>query len=198
MGGPSGGSEAASASTLLLVTRVTGARARCGAEPREPAAAGYPGTVTRGLGVRLHKAKPKDWPSAVWAIVAADVSEVVAHGTLLAPRSYGEADALRHLHEGISRVVHQHQVTRVLVWEIEGSARMNAAMRPRLRAEGVVCAAARLAGSDTELVAWPAVAARAQATGKKAEYESASVVAGVEVGTADSLAVLLAAAAVRR
>lgn len=158
----------------------------------------YAWAVMRALGVRLHKPTTKDWPTAEWAVVGHDrPGEVVAHGRAVPPRNYSETHALRHLHEAIGAAIHENSVSRTLVWEIEGNARVNLAMRPRLRAEGAVCAAAVLAGSSTELVAWGRIAALASAKHSKSAYIGATTVCGVPVGDADSQAVLVAIAAMR-
>jgi hypothetical protein len=151
----------------------------------------------RALGVRLEKRPAEKWPTAFWAVVANAPREVVDCGTAQGPKSYDEATALRHLHEAIATAVREHKVTATLVWEIEPKARLNQKLRPRLRAEGVACAAAAAAGSLAELVAWSEIASRACADRPKAEYEQARRVCGVDVGEADSFAVLVAVAALR-
>lgn len=82
-----------------------------------------------------------------------------------------------------------------MVWAIEGNARVNTAMRPRLRAEGVVCAAAAIMGSAVHLVAWQQIASLANATRPKDEYIVANEVCGIPIGGADGQAVLVAIAA---
>jgi hypothetical protein len=152
----------------------------------------------RALGIRLEKQSPKDWPTVVWAVVASSPRSVVDQGTTVPPRSYSEAEALRHIHEAVASAVRENAVTKTLVWTIETNARMNNAMRPRLRAEGAACAAAASAGSSAELVAWSEIESRAGAERTKAEYEKANQVCGVEIGDADSRAVLVAIAALGR
>ena len=148
------------------------------------------------LGVRLSKPTPRDWPVADWAVVKGGVpGSVVAFGQCFPPRGYSETEALRHLHEVIANAVQQHSVTKTLVWEIEGNARASWAMRPRIRAEGVVAAAATVMGSSSEFVAWQRIAALAAASEPKSFYASAHDVCGYLVGKADSQAVLVAVAA---
>jgi hypothetical protein len=120
---------------------------------------------------------------------------VVAHGICLPPKAYSEAEALRHTYEAIAAAVQENVVSKTLVWQIENNARLNAAMRPRLRAEGVVCAAAAMLGSSVELVAWKEIATRAATDRPKDVYAKAEEVCGVIVGDADSQATLVAVAA---
>jgi hypothetical protein len=149
----------------------------------------------RALGVRLEKPSPKGWPAAYWAVVANSPRAVVTHGTASPPRSYDEAIALRHLHEAIVAAVRENVVGQTFVWGIEANARMNNSMRPRFRAEGVVCAAAASAGSSVKLVAWSEIESRSGADLPKAEYETASHACGLAVGDADGYALLAAIAA---
>lgn len=150
----------------------------------------------RALGARLHKPTTKDWPKVDWAVIGSDQPRVVlAHGGCLPPRGYSEPEALRHLHESIAAAVQENEVTKTLVWSIEGNARMNNAMRPRLRSEGVVVAAAAMMGSAVSLVGWQEIAALADAKHSKDHYVEARDVCGVSVQGADSQAVLAAIAA---
>lgn len=147
-----------------------------------------------GLGICLEKTKKSPWPVATWAIVS-EKREAAQGGAIAPPRSYDEPGALRHLHERITAAAREHGATTAVVWEIEGSARLNNAMRPRLRAEGVVVAAVRLVVSSASLAMWQEIRARSGAEGTKADYESAKEVCGIPVGSADSYAVLAALAA---
>lgn len=152
--------------------------------------------AVRALGVRLYKPSPKDWAAAAWAVVGEDrPGVVVAHGICLPPKAYGEAEALRHTYEAVAAAVQENAVGKTLVWQIENNARLNAAMRPRLRAEGAVCAAAAMLGSSVELVAWREIATRASAELPKEKYAKAEEVCGIAVGGADNHAVLVAVAA---
>jgi hypothetical protein len=153
--------------------------------------------MDRALGVRLYKPSPKDWPAAEWAIVGGAPVVVFASSRIAPPRTYSAAEALRHLHEKVIGAVRDHNVKNAIVWEIEGNARMNSAMRPRLRAEGVAVAAATLGGAAASLAAWREIQSLSGATSPKDEYEAATIVCGVEVGTADALAVLVAIAALK-
>jgi hypothetical protein len=125
------------------------------------------------------------------------MDRIVAHGTIQPPRSYEQAAALRHLHEAITTTVRENRVRMTLVWQIEGNARVNMAMRPRLRAEGVVCAAALIAGSSASLVAWSEIESRAKSGLSKKQCEQTNEVCGIEVGTADPLALIVAVAAAK-
>ena len=153
--------------------------------------------ASQALGIRLYKPSPKDWPAAEWAVVVGGPDRIVAHGAVRPPRAYDEAEALRHLHEALVTAVREHDVTIAFIWAIEGNARVNVAMRPRLRAEGVACAAAALAGARTSLVAWPEIESRADAHRPKIEYATATEVGGIQIGSADPQAVLVAVAALR-
>jgi hypothetical protein len=147
--------------------------------------------------VRLHT-PAKCWPAAEWAVVeSGQPPTLIASGRIQPPRSYDEAAALRHLLEAVVTAVREHQPFATLVWQIEGNAKMNTKMRPRLRAEGVVCAASAISGATTALVGWPEIASRANAAGTKDDYERAALVCGVGVGGADARAVLVAVAALR-
>jgi len=114
----------------------------------------------------------------------------------MAPRSYKEPDALRHLHEAISTAIREHGVTDAVVWGIEGNARMNSAMKPRIRAEGVICAAGAQAGCSVALRGWAEIQAMSGTPDSKEASAHAHVHCGVAVGDADSHAVLAALAAV--
>ena len=149
------------------------------------------------LGLRLHKPTPNDWPFAEWAVVQGRPERVVASGTIRSPRSYNEADALRHLHEGVIAVVREHKATQTYVWEVEHSARPNNALRPRFRAEGVASVASVLAGSPASLVVWATIRSATSADRDKDAYKKATDVSGVAVGEADPWAVLAALAALR-
>lgn len=152
----------------------------------------------RALGFRLHKPKPNEWIRVEWAIVEADARTVFDFGQILAPRTFSEALALRHIHEAVAATVQQCSVKKALVWEIEGNAQIKIATRPRLRAEGVICAAAALSGSVVDLVAWATIQSCSGTRESKDALAKAKEVCGVEVGAADSYAVLVAVAALRR
>lgn len=150
------------------------------------------GTV--GLGIRLEKEKSQKWPTAFWAAV--DDEELVAHAVARAPKTYDEADALRHLGEAITAAVRESHATKVFVWTIENNARANNDMRPRLRLEGAVCVAAAGAGASVALGAWSEVVALTKVPrDSKASYAGAREVCGVERGEADPYALLAAVGA---
>ena len=149
------------------------------------------------LGVRLQKLSSEKWPVAEWVILGDAPMAVRASGTIVPPRSYSAADALRHLHEKVFGTVRDNDVKKAVVWEVEGNARMNAAMRPRFRAEGVAMTAAALGGAVASLAAWREIQSLAGASSAKDEYETATIVCGISVGSADPLAVLVAIAAMK-
>lgn len=149
------------------------------------------------LGIRLHKPTPKDWPNADWAVVTTDQNLVVDHATVSPPRSYEEAAALRYLYEGLATRVRDHKVSDVFVWGIEGNARLNRTMIPRLRAEGVACAAGMQEGARTRIVTWGTICSATGTSRAKNEYAQATTVCGFEVGAAHPHAVLVAIAALR-
>jgi hypothetical protein len=97
----------------------------------------------------------------------------------------------------IVAAVKENNVTITFVWQIEGNAKMNNTMRPRLRAEGVVCAAASLAGSAVTLVVWKQIESLSGAKRAKTDYSKATEVCGIPVENADAQAVLVAIAALR-
>ncbi|HEX7667533.1 MAG TPA: hypothetical protein VF407_23535 [Polyangiaceae bacterium] len=147
------------------------------------------------LGIRVEKSSTKDWPILHWAAFEPVDRKVIGHASVRPPRTYDEATALRHVHEKVQAAVREHKVIHTLVWTIETVARVNNTMRPRLRMEGVVCAAASLAGATAELATWAEVSARSAATATKADYEKATEIEGVAVGGAHPFAVLAAIAA---
>ncbi len=151
----------------------------------------------RALGVRFLKPSVKDWHVAEWAVVGGMPKTVIASGSIRPPKTYDEAEALRHLHEGVVAAAKENHITATFVWKVENIARVNVAMRPRLRAEGAASAAAALAGSAVSLVAWAEIAKRTNAVRDKSEYLKASEVCGVAVGKADPQAVLVAIAALK-
>lgn len=142
----------------------------------------------------MEKTRKSPWPVATWAVVS-EKKEPARGGVVAPPRSYDEPAALRHLHEGIVATAREHGATAAVIWEIEGSARLNNAMRPRLRAEGVVVGAVRLVVPSVSLAVWQEIRARSGADGAKADYADAKEVCGVAVGKSDSFAVLAALAA---
>lgn len=150
----------------------------------------------RSLGLTLAKTSPKDWPVVSWAVVEGG-NTLVASGEIVAPRSYDEADALMFVAERVGRVVDDNAVVRTAIWCIEGNARVNAAMKPRIRSEGALLAAARGAGSSVRLVAWPAIEAAVGAERTKDEYKAAADVCGIPCGNASPHALLAAVAASR-
>lgn len=149
------------------------------------------------LGIRLHKPSPKDWPAADWAVVATGADNLVDHGSVTPPRSYTEAAALQYLYEAIATRVKTHRATDVYVWGIEGNARLNKTMVPRIRAEGVACAAGQQEGAKSSIVTWQTICSAAGTVRPKEEYVGAKSVCGIDVGTAHPQAVLLAIAALR-
>lgn len=150
--------------------------------------------AVRGLGVRLHKPETKDWPRGEWAIVDSNDRKVVDSGRVAPPRSYTEPNALGHLHEAIARIVKENAVEKTFIWGIETNARLNTSMRPRLRAEGVACAAAALAGSQVQLGAWSEARKLSGTSQSKDTVAKATTVCGIAVDDADSLTVLAAIA----
>jgi hypothetical protein len=149
------------------------------------------------FGIRLYKPGPEDWVAADWAVVTGTPDKLVEHGSIRPPRSYSEAAALQHLYEAIATRVKSRDATVVFVWGIEGNARLNKTMLPRLRAEGVACAAGQQEGAKASIVAWKTIAAATDAQRSKKEYASATDVCGIPVGEADPEAVLVAVAALR-
>lgn len=151
----------------------------------------------RALGVRFSKPSVKDWHVAEWAVVGGNPKSVLAFGSIRPPKTYDEAEALRHLHEGIHAAAKENQIAATFVWKVENIARVNVAMRPRIRAEGAVASAAALSGSSVSLVAWSEISKRTHAGRDKSEYVEASEVCGIAVGNADPQAVLVAVAALK-
>jgi hypothetical protein len=149
------------------------------------------------FGIRLYKPGPGDWPAADWAVVADAPLALVDHGSVRPPRSYSEAAALQHLYEAIATRVKAHKASVVFIWGIEGNARLNKTMVPRLRAEGVACAAGQQEGAKASIVVWKTIESAAEAKRAKGEYASATNVCGIAVGEADPQAVLVAVAALR-
>jgi hypothetical protein len=129
--------------------------------------------------------------------VADGTNNLVDHGSVTPPRSYTEAEALQYLYEAIATRVKAHKVTDVYVWGIEGSAKLNRTMVPRIRAEGVASAAGQQEGAKSSIVTWQTICSAAGTERPKEEYVGATTVCGVDVGTAHPQAVLVAIAALR-
>jgi hypothetical protein len=153
--------------------------------------------VRVAFGIRLSKPSAKEWPALDWAVVVDGPERLVDHGSIKPPRSYSEAEALRHVHEAIATRVKSHNATVMFVWGIEGNARANKKSNPRIRTEGVACAAGEQEGAKASVVLWPTIASAADAQRAKDEYATAGVVCGINVGGADPQAVLVAVAALR-
>jgi hypothetical protein len=148
------------------------------------------------LGIRLHKPTSKDHPCAECAVVTENPDRLLKGDSVRPPRAYTDAQALAHLHEAIVRIVKENEAKVALVWTVENIARGNA-IRPGIRAEGAVSAAAHLAGATVSLAQWQTIAANTRASRPKAEYQDATDVCGIKVGSVDPRAVLAALAALR-
>jgi hypothetical protein len=149
------------------------------------------------LGIRLHKPTAKDRPCVEWAVVTGEPARLVDGGSVRPPRTYSEEKALAHLHEAIGRIVRENRAKVAFVWAVETIARGGNALRPRIRAEGAVCAAASLGGAEVSLVTWHTIQASAEANRSKDDYKKATDVCGIDVGDVDPQAVLAAMAALR-
>jgi hypothetical protein len=132
-----------------------------------------------------------------WAVVADGPDRIIDHGSVSPPRSYSEAEALRHVHETIATRVRAHKASVLYVWGIEGNARPNKKMSPRIRTEGVACAAGEQEGAKASIVMWNTIESATDAQRPKDEYATATQVCGIDVREADPQAVLVAVAALR-